>query len=398
MSFEDTDALKGEFPRSVSMWEWLIEKSPDEKMTAIEKCRKSVKLWTCCLTDLKLEEFDDEDLEEFFNDALDAVGLVHDSLNLMDLIESHIKQRPCLGNKLQYYRSAALRVSNVRSQFDPLMFPENRSSFSMDDEIAKKYLRALTEWPDVQESLLQQLVLEYNDDPGSWQMYVDWLIKNDRQEDAVNVMDTAAETYVAYNPNMKVHAGVVRLRCNQDGTKSFWDALNSPPDMLGYLTCESLEVISKAVAVSEWDLENRFCVGSLQYKWAKYLMWIETQSNDCLEPLLNCVGESGSLEVDDEQLLLFCFAIQKLEKQDANCEKILKLNSQKIFRLFPPESEVVVLVRNLVAEAPEPPRPVLHAPPKPISMPPSSATVSRRVVPGYTPGWLASDYAKKHNI
>ena len=84
MSSEDTDALKGEFPRSVSMWEWLIEKSPDEKMTAIEKCRKSLKLWTFCLTDLKPE--DDEDLEEFCNDALDAVGLVHDSLNFINLI------------------------------------------------------------------------------------------------------------------------------------------------------------------------------------------------------------------------------------------------------------------------------------------------------------------------
>lgn len=47
---------------------------------------------------------------------------------------------------------------------------------------------------------------------------------------------------------------------------------------------------------------------------------------------------------------------------------------------------------------PAPPRPAGKAPPRPVIDVNRQQRAAKRALPGYTPGWLAAEYAKKHNI
>jgi tetratricopeptide (TPR) repeat protein len=391
------EELIEEFPRSVSAWILVLRSSVSLDMVkrGIEMCMKSWHIWSIALDQLGVDSLAEE--------ALESLGHVWDSGDVFAKIadyykhesNTHIPSMNRFVNKRYIEGSdpSADQLYATKKRYDEQMFPDSRSSFCMDNEFATQYVDALSNWPDDQESLLQQLVLEYNDDPNSWQLYCSWLVEQERLDHAIAVAEKAACEYVAYNPNMKVHAGQVFQQCGHDPTELFLKALESQPDML---ECELLEVIAATIPPSKWDLAM-FC-DSIQYQFALYLMWCETRHNSHLDNLISSIIGRSALDLNEHDLLMFLFAIQTLGTRSDNIAKILRFNARKIFDALPTDNPIFAMVEDIVKNTPAPPRPVSSAPPKPENKPPASQNSGRRVVPGYTPGWLASEYAKKHNI
>jgi len=112
-------------------------------------------------------------------------------------------------------------------------------------------------------------------------------------------------------------------------------------------------------------------------------------------------GESRKLATVD--LVPLCYAfLHVMRTGDPDnlvnaCKPILLLNNATISDLFPKDDFPDLFPKDEQGRPP-PPRAIGKAPPKPVIEINRQQRATKRALPGYTPGWLAEEYAKKHNI
>jgi hypothetical protein len=148
-------------------------------------------------------------------------------------------------------------------------------------------------------------------------------------------------------------------------------------------------------------------------KNAEYLTELLTRFPDCgylrvllfeasgdIEILQGLVKRTERILLDEHELLPFCFAVIQLEKSKALdravVDSILSLNIERVRARFD-HKEFPELFPIDSQGRPPPPRPRSKQPPNK----PEIALERRdpkRALPGYTPGWMAAEYAKKHKI
>ena len=102
-----------------------------------------------------------------------------------------------------------------------------------------------------------------------------------------------------------------------------------------------------------------------------------------------------------EELLPFCFALIKLHQAKAvdlteeGIQLILRRNISNVLKYFAHEKFAFLIPRDGQGRPP-PPGPKQHAFPKQAAV--ERRREQNRALPGYTPGWLAAEYAANHSI
>ena len=102
-----------------------------------------------------------------------------------------------------------------------------------------------------------------------------------------------------------------------------------------------------------------------------------------------------------EELLPFCFALIKLHEAKAvdltgeGIQLILRRNISNVLKYFAHEKFSFLIPRDGQGRPP-PPGPKQHAFPKHAAV--ERRREQNRALPGYTPGWLAAEYAANHSI
>jgi hypothetical protein len=411
------------FPRSESAWLQRLanENATDEVlMEAIEHCRKSWKIWSFVLEHIVQgkHQLGDDDVAELLEECVEAVGRDFDSGDVLPKLQELLKAREIeLPKEATQVLSTVInkhfpkshsrdesslersqsdrKIFEVKQKFDPMLFPA-KSSFTLDTEIANECLHALASRPEDQESLLQLLVFAYNDDPASWVLYCDWLAASGRSEDAQTVIEKAANQYVNYNPNMKVLAGSRLGGIDVSGAEVwYWKALQSGD--VGLIDCAGLEKIASLVPASRWH--TLIPPNTSQRRFAEYLVWKETSD---VQALLNLAADTRQSNIEvvlsEGDLMLYCLALDKLGAAvEAEDMRMLKQHGKEILQWLPETHRMHAVIDSLLEKDKSVPRPVSRAPPPPVRNTQTQHN-AKRPLPGYTPGWLASEYAKKHNI
>ena len=387
----DWELLTTEFPRSVVAWEKRLDhESVIEE--AVACCRKCPDFWLRLL-----ESVEDP---EVYMDALEAVGLDWDGHKVVDKVKEFLDKS---GLSLDRFSRIVSRNSKqdgnelfeIKQRYEPMVFPKNLSSFHMPPEAAQEYVGALGIEEEEVESLLQRLVFWYNDDLGSWRMYCDWLKRGKRYDDLMYVLDKACSEYVAYNPNMWAMTGKYASEIGQRKKGCEWsrEALNRNCE---FLECAWIEEISSILPIEEWS--GLYSKDSLQGLFVKYLQWGETGEQIHLEDLVETLKSRNNVDLSEAELCLFCYAFGELgNRRDARIDRILKHNAHVILRLLPECDSLRSQVVELVEGTTSAPLPVCKAPPKPV-VHANTQNLPKRPLPGYTAGWMAEEYAKKHKI
>ena len=396
------ELLTTEFHRSISAWEKRLANSGYDLEVieeALENCRKCPDFWL-----LLLERSDDP---EMFADALEAVGLDWDGDKVVAKVEEFLKSHQLMENHVGFWsrivnRSTLIDVNTseemrnlfeIKARYEPIVFPKNSSSFSIPEK-AMEYFQALDR-ADEKESLLQRLVFWYNDDVSSWRMYCMWLFEQGRKDDVMMVLERVRTCYVSYNPNMWAMCGMFAMEAgeNEVGEECFREALKRSPE---FLECSWLEKIAEVVPEEDWNA--LYPNDSLQGLFVMYLMWSRSGEDRHLKNLVETLKSRNNVDPSEADLSLLCYALEKAKiDQDIRLDRILKQNGHKILRMLPEDDEVRQRVVELIEGTTSAPLPVCKAPPKPV-VHVNSHNLPKRPLPGYTPGWMAEEFAKKHRI
>ena len=396
------ETLTSEFSRSILAWEKRLEVSNYDLSVveqAIGSCRKCPEFWI-----LLLDRTDDS---EMYTDALDAVGLDWDGDKVVDKVRIHVQSRGISETQSDYLSRIVNRTTRVsgdtspsskdlfeiESRYEPIVFPKNWSSFSLPKE-AVEYVDALPQLEE-QESLLQRLVLYYNDDLESWRMYCDWLERQNRKEHLMVVLETACSQYVSYNSNIWAMCAKYALDLGEEDRAREWfrEALRRSPE---YLECEWLEKIAMALPEDEWS--DIFPEDSIHGLFVRYLRWTKSGDKENLRSMVQILKSRHNVDFPEADLCLFCYALEESGiKRDIRLDRILKQNAHKILRMLSEENPLREQVIKLVEGSTSAPLPVCKAPPKPV-VHVNSHNLPKRPLPGYTPGWMVEEFAKKHKI
>jgi hypothetical protein len=384
------ESLTNEFPRSIIAWQKRLEAVSDKHETiailklATSCCRKSPHLWDQLLNVC-------EDDVEVYSEAMEAIGLIWTAESIVEKIARVLESHQGLVERRRDWEQGLI---NVKQQFESIVFPENSSSFLLPIDSAKEYIECLSEWAEEQEDVFQRLVFVYNDDLVSWRMYCDWLHARDRKEDLMDVLDTACTKYVSYNPNMWAMAAEYAQLVKEDvATEWSRQALSRNVE---YLECASLEVIASILPEEEWSLI--FPEYSSRGMFGCYLRYVKNNDQSFLGKLIEIFKDRDNVDLSDADVSLMCYALSMLGfEHGLRIDRILKHNAHKILPMMrdgaPTKDHVMAMIEGTTTA----PLPVAKAPPKPV-VHYHDHNVPRRPLPGYTPGWMAEEYAKKHKI
>ena len=148
------------------------------------------------------------------------------------------------------------------------------------------------------------------------------------------------------------------------------------------------ELIYKQFIEKLW---NKF--GNSGNMFLQIRLWqIGQQDDTLLRKLIDGVKSRTSKALDENEALMFGFALTKFGgiQGDEKIQNIISFNINVFQKFFPS-----LVPHGLAA----PPKPVSMAPPAPVSRPSTQYNrEAKRTLPGYTPGWLAEEYSKKHSI
>ena len=157
--------------------------------------------------------------------------------------------------------------------------------------------------------------------------------------------------------------------------------LNNPGD--------AIEILHSALS----SLEDPECA-----LFARILLHRTNGALNALSDVITSVCARPTFSLSSNETLMFAFAILQLscDVEDEKIQKILTLNHHTLKSLFgndlPP-----CLLSHEVQRRPPPPRPIGRAPARSASLN-HQLKLPRRPLPGYTPGWMAAEYAKKVNL
>ena len=402
---EEWEILTREFSRSIAAWDYRLAKSSSSSRAEIvesmtECCRKSVHVW-----EIVLSGVDDIDI---YCEALEAVGRAWDGHKIVVQVEEILKNRKdvpewidgflkdIVNEQSRIVNDDKRELFSIKARFESLVFPKQFSSFYFDQSNAKDYMESLQPWPKEQEDFLQRLVFVYNDDPESWRMYSDWLLQESRGDDLMHVLEKACSEYVQYNPNMWVMAAEYATKDGNQSRAIEWceKAIQGRTE---YLECSSLETMTAYLDPS--GLDGIYPEDSTQGLFVLYLRASTSGDMTMMQRLLEVMEKRENVDFSESDLCLYCYALGCSEQVEwtARRDRILKYNARKIMAFLGVDHPLRAHVTGLVDGNSSAPLPISKAPPKPVVQR-FNHNLPRMPLPGYTPGWLAEEYAKKHNI
>jgi hypothetical protein len=395
-----------EFPRDVEVWLKLVQTNPSEDMfeLALSRCRKSCDLWKAYL------EFSPEcDIEE----CIDAVGSNWESgplirhiiqnknpeKEILHKIASQCINREYFGIADMFLEvsdelmSKATKVYGIKKHFE---------SRNLTVDTFKQYAEKLisSEFQDEAEAVYQRMIFKYNDIPDGWIAYANFLADNQRMTDAESLLDRACTVFAPWNYLLAFACAELFLNHKSDAkAQSFLDRVIQTC-WLDLRTIDAVISLSKRTSADILQsLLDRFSPNEPGYNYLRFMLAAETNNIELLQEISNSVLSSSNRKLQLIDLIPFCYAFMCLADTDegnsalAKARVVLSNNFEKISELFSPEEFPQLFPKG------GPPRPVSKAPPPP--RPDGFAGQSReakRALPGYTPGWLAAEFAKKFRI
>lgn len=129
----------------------------------------------------------------------------------------------------------------------------------------------------------------------------------------------------------------------------------------------------------------------------------QDEANTVLADIVSDTLKDGSSLLQNHELLTFCFAIIRLHLSDATdlsadkIQVILKRNFPNIVAFFD-KNKFPFLISTDENGRPPPPAPKRIAPRREPGSLQNQTNERRQALPGYTPGWLAAEYAVKKKV
>lgn len=157
-----------------------------------------------------------------------------------------------------------------------------------------------------------------------------------------------------------------------------------------------VEYIQSIIAGEKWTRKESNFLRILQWDILRESSPdLATQS---LEAVVTSVLDLAKVRLDEDDVMQFFFALGELEwPLDEKLRQMVIANSDLI-KVFFPNHNLLSSVPADELQKPLPPRPIARAPPKPVSTSNLSRVEIHRALPGYTPGSMAEEYARKHNL
>ena len=373
-----------EFPRSENEWCLYIDISNEQNreeicQSAIDHCRKSVKVWAKIYQ--HIDKLSGQFSTTLFGDIVPSIG-------------SNILGKPL--------------IERVCGTFDGPVLAQPTgpmSTFSIHPEWAQicpeiiHFLHNSVNNPTTKhnptilhcEWFFHCLIFWHNDVPQVWIGYANWLVNEDRLEDAVCLLEEACDVFLPYSARMKWMAGEFfkAVHHNELAEKLFHQCIailmksNIPIDLM------ILESVAIHYGVEEGtELLQQALLHEEHLSYIYILLFNLTKQEFYLE---KCIAQFTNCSFTEVEARIFAFAVENLPNLPAYVEKILTRNHHLLVSLFGTEN------KSLMCKSTPPPKPVNSAPPKPTTQT-THHQQPHRALPGYTPGWMAADYAKKHNI
>ena len=408
-----------EFPRDVSVWvkyfKVLVDSATGDQIEeafqmATERCRKSPDVWLAYLSWLE-GGGDKEALQDLANEIVDAIGNdwgVADVISEMArLCESGLLDADILdalsGLVNDYYPSLELRVRQACLSRgispDPFLLKirnnavlyQQRSVLESTRLTMNNFHEFIKSCPGTAESVYQRLVFKYSDLPDSWLAYANWLKGEGRLDHAIILLETASTEYMHWNHLFTLSAAEF-LNTNGEPEKS-------EEQYRSLLTIAWLDIGVVELMLERYPEESQGYLHALVERYPdvgylRVLLFEVTGDYGVLQQLLDNAGRK--LLAEDE-LLPFVFAVLNVESPDRSViDPILSLNCERIKAVFNTDEFPTLFPLDTEGRPP---------PPKPrSSVPLAKPTVqlesreAKRALPGYTPGWMAAEYAKKKKL
>ena len=395
------------FPRDVDVWLRLIDCTPPSSSLedvfdrALDRCRKSTRLWQ-----RYLELIPDPDIEE----CVDAVGRNWDSGPILRYIINKLRPGPKL---LDQIKTTCVNSDFLEWMTDGISRSENQSLFelkrsfeanlsSLDEYI--DYVVALREkgYLDEAESVYQRMIFDLNDYPDPWISYAVFLVsERGSPNHAEQLLTKACTVFAPCNYLLKFESANFFFHTAQLAHKAselLEQVINEcwlDLDVIHQLT---LLMPDRAIGILK-SLIGRF--GNSEGVNAIRLMLIEHAPDDSTnimdEILASVLSRDDLLPLVD--VVPFCFAVLNSTNLNDRIRKdvVLFRNSGLIGDYFRADEWPSLFPKDDKGRSP-PPRPVRSAPPKPEQGLDRQQRAAKRALPGYTPGWLAAEYAKRHSI
>jgi hypothetical protein len=384
-----------QFPRDVDVWLSLIDLTGKDDLSdvfelALDRCRKSNKLWRRYLELL---------VEPDIQDCVDAIGRNWDSGPIIKYIEGRFRPDPELMRDCMNSDSRPSELYDLRKPF------ENSSDWSI--EKYRQYIDFLTDrsYHEEAESVCQRLIFDFNDYPESWITYAEFIVKvQDQPDKAEAVLLKACRVFAPWNYYLKFQCGQFFLSILPHRTDLGLELIDEVANECMF----DLELIHELTVWvpqrARQYLEQMICrfndSEGVDFLRLMLLSHDESNRERLISEIINSVlTMSNDRLLDMTEVVPFCYAIvygsDTTEKSLVH--KVLYRNSGLISELFRSDEWPELFPTDEVGR-PAPPRPITKAPPKPVTSLERQERAAKRALPGYTPGWLAAQYAKRHNI
>ena len=442
-----------EFPRNESVWlrfiDWLLSegaKNEDVDLvfeTALDRCRKSTLLWYKYVTHQPGRE-DAEPLVSKFEEAMDAVGGDWNADKFHALIFDAIADSRIPFNE-ELVGSIAKAVtkgySRLEGQFESLrsrlavgkaagsinkfidscvsQVREKASLFGLKRKFEidlstmdhyRSYIDALSvDAPTEVEAVYQRMVMKHNDDQSAWVAYCDWLVRNNRLDDACAVMTKACRVFAPWNYWLKLSAGRMYTSLGlveeaaavyQQTADTCWLDLGTINELLSVVPDNRIPILT--------NLINRFGndpnVNFLRILLSRELADSGADESEQVAVLSAIVSSTlQPHKLSENEKIMFCYALVQLHRMDAvevdNAKiKQLLLSHYDTIRQHFNKSLFSILFPTDAEGRPPPPKPVGAAPQRASGQVHHQRANVKRALPGYTSGALAGQYAQKHSL
>jgi hypothetical protein len=157
-----------------------------------------------------------------------------------------------------------------------------------------------------------------------------------------------------------------------------------------------VEFLESTIAAEKWTRKELNFLRILQWDILRESSPdLATQS---LEAVVTSVLDLGKVRLDEDDAMQFFFALGELEWPLDDKVKQMVIANSDLIKVFFPNHNLLSSVSADELEKPLPPRPMARAPPKPVTTSNLTRVEIHRALPGYTPGSMAEEYARKHNL
>jgi hypothetical protein len=306
----------------------------------------------------------------------------------------------------------ALYLENIAKNRN--IFEIKRKYESGDHLTRMKYLEYVTalEAVSVEEAFCihQRIVFKYNDFPDVWIRYCDFAVKYKLLDDPfTECIEKCCMELASWNYMMKFefliyasekfsgHEGISRIF--ESLISTCWLDLEVIQWIIKTRPTRAREILSQLIhrfSKSEYRSGSEFL---------QLMLFRVANDLELLERILESYAARNIEVLSSIDLVPLCYAMSRLSReganipQQANVERLLRVNYFHILELGIPKPSPALFPKDDQGRPP-PPRAVGKAPPKPKDGDGfhRQEREMKRSLPGYTPGYLAEQYAKKHKL